>query len=333
MGSVSHKILIPGADSDNRRVHLRQYVSGPILTSSNAFAEFQSLVSTLLAPAQILEISGIDARTFAQSQFSSDVSALTTGAWHWSAWLDANGRVRNLFALLQASDDRLLAWLPRGDSAEFAAGLSPFVFRAKVRIQALPGYSLLELDDSEPAEITNSAKCWTLEMPGSPARRALISHEPSADSMNFKRHIKWQLEDIASGLPWISSEVAGKFTAQALGIERLDAVSLSKGCYPGQEIVARLHYRGGNKRECVRIQSESDSPPTPGSEILVDTVPASTGHIVYSVCCGAHACDALAVLPHNIPENAGLSLVSGNHLVRLALKPGRIERQYGMGLA
>jgi tRNA-modifying protein YgfZ len=314
-------------------MHLRHSAPGPILQLSTAFEEIQTVVSTLLAPAEVLELSGADARTFAQSQFTSDVNALTNGDWQWSAWLGANGRVRNLFALLQCDDDRLLAWLPRGSSAEFASGLSRFLFRAKVRIETLPGYSLLSLEDQEFTEHTNTRECWALEMPGIPRRRAMISDKPSGDSTDTRRHIAWQLENIATGLPWISAEVAGEFTPQALGIDRLDALSLTKGCYPGQEIVARLHYRGGNKRECVRLQVDSNSPPAPGSEVIIDTVPPSNGRILYSIPRDSSACEALAVLPQELPENVRLSLESGITLTRLALKPGHVERQYGTGLA
>jgi tRNA-modifying protein YgfZ len=333
MRSVSNKILIPRADSDNQCVHLRHYVSGPIVNHSNELAEFPTLVSTLLAPAQVLELSGADARAFAQSQFTSNVNSLESGAWQWSAWLDANGRVRQLFALLQAADDRLLAWLPRGKSTEFAVGLSAFVFRAKVRIQTLPDYSLLGLEDSELAGRANTAENWMLEMPANARRRVMISNEPSGQSTNASRHVEWQLEDIRAGLPWISSEVAGEFTPQALGLDRIGAISLDKGCYPGQEIVARLHYRGGNKRECVRLSVDSDSPPAAGSEIRIDAIPSSSGRILYSIPSGTRSCEALAVLPQEVPENSGLSLKTGETLTRLALKPGRQERQYGTGLA
>jgi tRNA-modifying protein YgfZ len=314
-------------------MYLRHSASGLIVMPSTAFEEIQTAVSTLLATAEILELSGADARTFAQSQFTSDVNALANGDWHWSAWLEAGGRVRQLFALLQAADDRLLAWLPRGNSTEFAAGLSPFVFRAKVRIQALHGYALSALEGNELVGHANTAERWMLEMPGNAGRRAMISNEPSPQSINASRHLEWQLEDIAAGLPWISAEVAGEFTPQALGLDRIGAVSLDKGCYPGQEIVARLHYRGGNKRECVRLQVDSNSPPAPGSEIHIDTIPASSGRILYSIPRGIGTCEALAVLPQEVPENARLLLDSGVTLTHLALKPGHVERQDGTGLA
>jgi tRNA-modifying protein YgfZ len=314
-------------------MYLRHSAPGPIVMLSTAFAEFQTLVSTLLAPAQVLELSGADARAFAQSQFTSDVNVLTTGDWQWSAWLGANGRVRTLFALLLAEDDRLLAWMPRGNSAEFAVWLKPFVFRSKVQIQALSGYSLLALEDHEPTARPNNVATWTLEMPGNPARRAVISNEASESQMNSGHHAEWQLEDIATGLPWISSEVAGEFTPQSLGLERLDAVSLKKGCYPGQEIVARLHYRGGNKRECVRLLVDSGIAPTAGSEIRIDTVPPSTGRVLYSIPVSARACEALAVLPQEVPQNTRLWLESGATLKQLTLKPGGLGRQYGTSLA
>ena len=64
-------------------------------------------------------------------------------------------------------------------------------------------------------------------------------------------------ENIASGVPWIGLEQTGKFTPHMLNLDLLDAISLDKGCYTGQEIVARTHYKGSSKRRMLRFESEA----------------------------------------------------------------------------
>lgn len=307
----SRKILMPGADSDNRRVHLLQFTQGPILVIETPLKESLTAVPYPLAEAQILELSGTDACAFAHSQFTSDVIQLNNGEWQWSAWLDAVGRVRSLFALLRADDDHLLAWLPRGQAASMAVALLPFVFRSKVRIQPAEDYGLFEMEESGNLTAPNSADEWTIDLPGGHSRRTARLKRDPALLVDVARHEAWAREDIAAGLPWISAENSGEFTPHALGLDRLDAISLKKGCYPGQEIVARLHYRGGNKRECVRLQIDTEDVPMPGTEIRIETTPPGTGRILYAIRSEPGCCEALSVLPLNRTEGIPLSLLSG----------------------
>jgi folate-binding protein YgfZ len=268
-------------------------------------------VPDALAPAQILEISGLDGRAFAHAQFTSNVDALVDGQWQWSAWLDPAGRVRNVFALLRSREDRLLAWLPRGDSASMAQRLSMYVLRSKVRMQPLAGRWLLDLHSAGGGTPEQAAEIWLLDLPGSPPRHAAIIDCDTEPPLDADRLQAWVREDIAAGLPWIGSETAEEFTPQALGLERLGAISLGKGCYPGQEIVARLHYRGGNKRTCVPLKLECDLAPAPGAVIEIAGTASLSGRILYAAQPQDGICAALGVLPINLPEDARMQLASG----------------------
>lgn len=264
-----------------------------------------------LAPAQILEISGLDARAFAHAQFTSHVEALVDGQWHWSAWLDPAGRVRNVFALLRSREDRLLAWLPRGDAAGMAKQLSMYVLRSKVRLQPLSGRWLLDLHAAGGGITEHATETWLLDLPGSPPRHAAIIDCDSEPPLDADRLQAWIREDIAAGLPWIGSETAEEFTPQALGLERLGTISLDKGCYPGQEIVARLHYRGGNKRRCVPLKLECDLAPEPGTVVEVAGTASASGRILYAAQPQEGICAALGVLPIDLPADARMRLASG----------------------
>ncbi|HET9034537.1 MAG TPA: hypothetical protein VFN25_16740 [Dokdonella sp.] len=298
----------------------------------NPLQELEAAVPCLLAEAQILELSGADACTFAHSQFSSDVHHLNIGDWQWSAWLDSNGRVRNLFALLKAGEDHLLAWLPRGQAASMSTALMPFVFRSKVRLQLLLDYGLFEADVAEYSTIPNSTESWALDLPGSESRRTVVIRKACAESIDIDRHQHWIREDIATGLPWISEQNSAEFTSQALGLERLGAVSLKKGCYPGQEIVARLHYRGGNKRGCMRLHVDTKDVPMPGTEIKIESTPPSTGRVLYAVR-KETGCEALAVLPLNVAQHVPLTIESGASVKLLTLANHSSDPSHGTHLA
>lgn len=185
---------------------------------------------------------GPDAIAFAQSQFASQVTALTNHRWQFSSWLDAQGRVRNLFHLARLSDERLLMILRGGDAASFIDALRRFVFRSRVKLMPAEG------------SLTGGAAMamYDVDVDDDVVRLGCGSH-----SMVFGANVDgddaWQLEQLREGWPWLPDTALNELLAPALSLHRLGAVAIDKGCYPGQEIVARLHYRGGNKRHLHRI--------------------------------------------------------------------------------
>ncbi|HMM68087.1 MAG TPA: folate-binding protein [Dokdonella sp.] len=318
----SHKILMPAAVSDNRRVDLRREAEHCIVLGSPCM-EPATAVPNPLDHAEIVELSGADAPAFAQSQFSSNVSALDQGNWQWSAWLDAQGRVRYLFALLHARPGQFIAWLPRGFAAGMAGELARFVFRAKVAIRVIEDLDLFEAEAEEvvvaPGKLAACGNGWAFELPGIARRVAVLAPGRADCTADPARKQRWQIADIDAGLPWIASATAGEFTPQALGLDRLGAVSLGKGCYPGQEVVARLHYRGGNKRGCFKIGIEGHEAPAPGTRIVSRQSEAPVGTVLHAAPADAHHCLALAVLPADSQPGDPLRLES---MARVEVKQG-----------
>ncbi|WP_284322961.1 YgfZ/GcvT domain-containing protein [Dyella acidisoli] len=187
--------------------------------------------------AHVVLMEGPDAIAFAQSQFASQVTALANHRWQFSSWLDAQGRVRNVFHLVQLSEERLLMILRGGDATIFVDALRRFVFRSRVKLSilegSLAGDVAMSLHDVEVQDDVIRFGCGSHSM--------LFGANVNSDNT-------WQLEQLREGWPWLPSAVLNELLPPALSLHRLGAVAIDKGCYPGQEIVARLHYRGGNKR-------------------------------------------------------------------------------------
>ena len=189
-------------------------------------------------PAETLLIEGTDAIAFAQAQFSSKVSALTMGHWQFSAWLDPQGRVRALFHLVRLADDRLLLLLRGGSAAGMVDALQRFVFRSKLTLTALPP-RVLATGPAQPMHaIDDAAEALSLGCGTHSVQITATNHGNDA----------WRLLQLRAGWPWLSGKALDALQPPALSLHRLHAVAIDKGCYPGQEIVARLHYRGGHKR-------------------------------------------------------------------------------------
>lgn len=204
-------------------------------------------------PAQSLTLEGADALAFAQAQFSSNVPGLDIGRWQFSAWLDPRGRVRFFFHLARLGEERLVLLLRGGQAAAMSGALQRYVFRARVRISA-----------QEPLALGSG--------PAMPLHRAQQADDPERLVLGCGDHsllmgsavepdAGWRLRQIRARWPWLPDRALEQWLPPALGLDRLGATALDKGCYPGQEIVARLHYRGGHKRHLHRVQLSELLPP------------------------------------------------------------------------
>jgi folate-binding protein YgfZ len=235
--------------------------------------------------ADLLRIDGRDSVTFAQAQFCGDVATLAQGTWQWNAWLDAKGRVRQFFALLCPAPERLFAWLPARAAEPMRAALAPYVLRSKVALEALEGWAL-HAESSEapappPGRFEDREGRLLLRLPGDPARVAVLAEHregaPAPDATNA-----WRRADVDARLPWLAPELSGEFLAQSLDLEALGALSFGKGCYPGQEVVARLHFRGGNKRHLHRLLASTPAPPASGERILRCADSSPVGRVLHA---------------------------------------------------
>lgn len=220
---------------------------------------------------RIVTLDGPDAATFAQAQFTNDVAALEPGHWHWSGWLTPKGRVIALFALVRAEAGVLWLVLPDADADAFVADLKRFVFRAKVKI-AVDGDLVACGAFAAPRRARANALAQLedgaleLDFGTADAPRALMiaSRAPSSGGDDALA-AEWSRFDLEHGLPRLPASQATQWTPQQLSLERLGAFSVRKGCYPGQEIVARTHFLGKAKRGLVLL--EGASPLEVGAEV------------------------------------------------------------------
>ncbi len=208
--------------------------------------------------AETLLIEGPDSRAFAHAQFSSKVASLETGCWQFSAWLSPQGRVRAFFHLVRLADDKYLLLLRGGSAALIADALQRFVFRSKLTIRA---------------QLTRSLST-AAALPMHTVRKddEVISLGCDAYSMQITdsaiQNDTWRLPQLRLGWSWLSESTLDELLPAALSLQRLQAVAIDKGCYPGQEIVARLHFRGGHKRHlCSGTLSQ---PRAPGEMLRID---------------------------------------------------------------
>jgi folate-binding protein YgfZ len=223
--------------------------------------------------AETLLIHGPDAVTFAHAQFSSNVIALAVGQWQFSAWLDPQGRVRVFFHLVRLADDQLLLLLRGGNAASVAASLRRFVFRSKVKLAAWETRALstgptMNLHSSllEREDLLLGCNTHSLRVSGTKMSDEVAPNDSHHDDA-------WRMLQLHAGWPWLPDALLSEVLSPALSLQRLDAVVIDKGCYPGQEIVARMHFRGGNKKHLHRValsQEKSSTPKSSGEVLRID---------------------------------------------------------------
>lgn len=267
-----------------------------------------------LCPAQLLFIDGPDACAFAHAQFTSDVAALPENRWQWSAWLDAQGRVRHFYALARVGPTRLMLWLPLGNAGAMRDALARYVMRSKLTLETPPSWVLhalpIETPDTEllSQEVRAHAAGFVLRPSGATVRTAWLA--PSSETLFDDAALDaWRAQDIEAGLPLVANEVVAEFVPQALDLERVDAIRFDKGCYPGQEIAARLHFRGGNKRRLRRV--EVDGPTLSSGEVLIVEDGRSVGRVLYGASTASGQSAALAVIADDVGDACDLSTAAG----------------------
>lgn len=252
---------------------------------------------------------GRDAAVFLQAQLMNDVAALADGEWQYTGWLNPQGRVMALFQLLKLSDQQFLIVLNSLSAEWLIDNLKRFVFRSKVSFSAMPNlYATGEIvpaltplpatqvfiGDIETELIINipNALCH---------RRLMLSQTENA--IDAHKEDQWHSVDMAIGWPWIDDTLQNLWTPQMLSLQTLNAFSLKKGCYPGQEIVARTHYLGKSKRHLVSVA---------GQNLMSTQAVLQNGQEIGKVVNANRAGDfAIAVLPLQLIENADIQNTAG----------------------
>jgi hypothetical protein len=261
---------------------------------------------------QMVEVAGADAAAFLQAQTMNDVRPLAPGNWQWNGWLNPKGRLIALFALAALEAQRYWLVVPDFPASELAARMQRFVFRSKVKLGAradLQAFGAFAAPSQARGAMLHreggDAGAIEFDLGGEGGARALrIAPVPAtligvADLEGSLRADadaqcvwRWTAFDLAHGLPRLSIDQSEQWTPQMLSLDRLGAYSLKKGCYPGQEIVARTHFLGQAKRALARVAGEGLAT---GAEIAAEG--RALGVVVASA-----AGEALAVLAVDRPE-------------------------------
>ncbi len=267
----------------------------------------------------MLRFSGADAGKFLQGQLSNDVSALAATALLRAGMHNPQGRTLALLWLVAADDGDILAVLPRELLAVIVPLLRRYVLRARLTISDLSTeYRICGLasPDAGPA-----APGQRIAYGAQGQQRMLLLQsvrEPAPTGAAMARD-QWRALDIAAGLPQVYGATSGQFVAQMLNLDCIDAISFTKGCYTGQEVIARAHYRGRIKRRLQRFSSRAAPRLAAGDSGRLDD--GRSFRVVEAVVHADGSCEFLAVaaLPGASVDANDAGLPAGQGLAYRAL--------------
>ena len=206
----------------------------------------------------VLAFRGTDAARFLQGQLSADVEKLDTAASTLAGLHNPQGRAIALLALLRAGPEEVFAVLPRELLAPVEQRLRKYILRARVRIEDLSGTLRVVGTATAPAPPALRVR-W--------GNRWLLLTPATAGMAETLSRAEWERADIADGLPQVYAATSEAFVAQMLNLDLLGAIAFDKGCYTGQEVVARAHYRGRVKRRLQRWHAAEGAAPGPGDHV------------------------------------------------------------------
>ncbi|MEY3789680.1 MAG: hypothetical protein RLZ09_516 [Pseudomonadota bacterium] len=242
----------------------------------------------------ILSVSGQDAINFLQNQLTNDLASLDEHHAQLSGYCAANGRLLAT-VLLWKSGESILMLLPHSLLASFQKRLQMFVLRAKVQLEDVSssivtiglGVTKQHAPDlaglpAKVFELSASLDGQLIRMPDALGLERYLwigSQEHAtelwakvASQVAIASPAAWHWTQIQAGLPQILEATREKFVPQMVNFELIGGVNFRKGCYPGQEIVARSQYLGKLKRR-MQLATANATMALPGTEVFSDADP------------------------------------------------------------
>ena len=272
-------LLARGASFDGAAVAAFGDPTGELVAARDA------AVACDLGPLAALRVTGADAASFLQGQLTSDVDALAPECLQPSAWCSPKGRVLANLILRRLAADGFELLLPRVLLGPVHRRLAMFVLRSKVAIEDASD-ATIRLGIGGPAAAQCVAavvgatpvlyRCAAIEggmMAGLPGARFIVFVEPSQAPSVWKRFATaraagfpcWRWLTIRAGVPMILPQTQDQFIPQMINLDVLGGISFQKGCYTGQEIVARTQYLGRLKERLAL--AHADVIPAPGARV------------------------------------------------------------------
>ena len=300
-----------------------------------------SLFFSNLSHLGLMSVTGEQGRSFIHGQVTTDISSLENDQWRWGAHCDPKGKMLASFRTF-ALEDALIMMMPSDTLALDLTQLAKYaVFSKADLVDVTDKFLLLGVAGEQaqtwinerfgPADNTNIDKEVTVIAGGLLLKdndRFIIMMDKEAAApllTSINQEIvdatAWQALEIQSGYPNLAASHQSKFVPQMCNLQGINGISFQKGCYMGQETIARMKYRGGNKRALYILSGTSSETVSLETrlELALDDGFKKTGTIIELVQSGDQVL-LTAVLPNDTADSAKLR-IAGDETSSLTIKP------------
>jgi hypothetical protein len=265
----------------------------------------------------LIRFSGAEAQAFLHNQLSCDVAALTPGKSTYGSYCTPKGRVLATFLLWRSGEDFFMQ-LPSPLRESIQIQLSKYILRSKVKAtDASSDWTLFGVAGKDAAarvqravgdvprsvhDVINTQDAMVIRLPGDRYEIVAANNSPGIiESLSGGAEKAdpdhWDWLDIRAGVPLVLPATQEAFVPQMVNLDLIGGVSLTKGCYPGQEIVARMHFRGTLKQRMYLANIAGSDRPQPGENLYSsDFGGQACGRIVNAAHSPEGGCDVLAVI-------------------------------------
>lgn len=222
-----------------------------------------------------IKVSGPDTDNFLQGQLTCDIRNITQQQAAYTAHCNQKGRMVCVCYAVRWADAVYLI-MPKDIVVKTLKTLQRYIFRAKVELALADNLQIIGYLDGlpdwleKPTEeftVTQNEHACLVHIPGQ--RFLVISEQPQQHDGHPNKTIEdWLLRDIKNNMVWLTPDTIGQFIPNEVNLNAHGGVSLNKGCYIGQEIIARLHYLGQLKKQLYPLHIQAKNLPTAGTELL-----------------------------------------------------------------
>ena len=237
----------------------------------------------------IVRVAGEDAAAFLQAQLSSDVRALETGEARLTSWNTPAGKAVATPRLLRSGPEAFFLVLPEGLAEPVAAGLRRFVLRSRVTIDQPVGLGVFGTSDTH---LPGGSFVHAALDDGTGRSLVVAPCDKTPPEKSGTGREAWRETDLRSARPQVYPATSGRFVPQMLNLDLVGGISFEKGCYPGQEVIARARYLGRIKRRMGLFAGGGEAVPEAGEPLA-----GQPGTAVIDACESAGGWLALAVAP------------------------------------
>jgi len=224
-----------------------------------------------------LTVTGSDATKFLHAQFTNDLEALVASRWQYSGYCTPKGRLLAFMIILKRNDNDYLLIMDDSVIDKFLPRLRMFVMRDDVSIEngtgklfgaigstPIDGRGELDVPSESGSAVCTENRCLL----AIDEHRTLYVNESDQIEDSSTSHQNWIRQDIVNGIPTITAETQESYVPQMVNLDLIGAVNFKKGCYPGQEVVARVHYLGKIKQRMFYLSLETTDDITPGDQVF-----------------------------------------------------------------